>query len=178
VLANRASSFGTGATVNAGHDNSTALGTNASTTYNNQVMMGTATQTYTTPGIVSDLSQDRQAGPLELITSDASGNLASDNGSTFKTIAKVQAGIAIAMAAEAPSLTDSENFGMRIGYGNYNGDDGNGVAFSAIGVLCRNCLTSGDRLAVDGAFGAGWSEYKTYDAGNVVAGRAGVQWTW
>lgn len=33
-------------------------------------------------------------------------------------------------------------------------------------------------MTVDGAVGAGWSSFKTYDAGNVVAGRAGVSWGW
>ncbi len=177
VFANNSSAFGNGATVNPGHVNSTALGTGASTTYDNQVMIGTSTQTYTTPGITSDLSQDRQGGPLELVTTDSNGNLASDNGSTFKTIAKLQAGVAIALAAEAPSLTDSEQFGLRMGWGNFDGD-GNAVAMSAIGVLCRSCLQSGDRVAVDASVGAGWAEYKTYSAGNVIGGRAGVQWTW
>jgi hypothetical protein len=81
------------------------------------------------------------------------------------------------MAAEAPSLTSSEKFGMRGGWGNFNGD-GNAVAFSAIGVLCRGCFGPGDRVAIDGSVGAGWSDYNTYSAGSVIGGRAGVQWTW
>jgi hypothetical protein len=177
VLASNGSAFGSGAVVNAGHVNSTALGTGASTTYDNQVMLGSSTQTYTTPGITSDLSRSRQSGPLELLTTDANGNLASDNGDTFKAIAKLQAGVALALAAEAPSLTTSESFGVRVGWGNFDGD-GNAAAISAIGVLCRNCLSTGDRLAIDGSVGAGWSEYKTYSAGNVIGGRAGIQWTW
>jgi hypothetical protein len=66
---------------------------------------------------------------------------------------------------------------MRIGWGNYL-NEANGVAASAIGVVCRACFSSGDRIAVDGAVGAGWSSYKTYDSGNVVAGRAGISWGW
>ncbi len=159
------------------HDNSTAIGTGASTTRDDQVMLGTSNQTYTTPGITSDRSNHRQSGPLELVSTDANGNLAADNGKTFTTIAKLQAGVAIALAAEAPSLTTSEQFGFRIGWGNYDGT-GNAVAASAIGVMCRSCLTFGDRIAVDGSFGAGWSDYETYSAGKVVGGRAGVQWTW
>jgi hypothetical protein len=62
-----------------------------------------------------------------------------------------------------------------VGWGNYQGD-ANGVAASAIGVLCRGCFSFGDRITVDGSVGAGWSEFKTYGSGNVVAGRGGVSW--
>jgi hypothetical protein len=140
-------------------------------------VFGTKANTYTTPGITSDLSQQRQTGPLELITSDTDGNLASDNGDTFKAVSRLQAGVAIAMAAQAPPLTASQNFGVRVGWGNYQGD-ANGVAASAIGVLCRGCFAYGDRITVDGSVGAGWSEFKTYNSGNVVAGRGGVSWGW
>jgi len=44
--------------------------------------------------------------------------------------------------------------------------------------FCRGCFTKGDRLALDASVGAGWSDYKTYSADNIVGGRAGVQWTW
>ena len=66
---------------------------------------------------------------------------------------------------------------MRVGWGNFQGD-ANAVALSAIGVFCRGCFTKGDRLALDASVGAGWSDYKTYSADNIVGGRAGVQWTW
>ncbi len=140
-------------------------------------MLGSASQTYTAPGITSQQSVDRQSGPLQLATTDAAGNLATDHGTTFEAIARLQAGVPLALAAEAPSLTQSENFGMRVGWGNFNGD-GNAVAWSAIGVMCRSCVSFGDRIAVDASVGAGWSEYKTYSAGNIIGGRAGVQWTW
>jgi hypothetical protein len=64
-----------------------------------------------------------------------------------------------------------------MGWGNFNGS-GNAVAASAIGVMCRDCFSRGDRIAIDGSVGAGWSEYQTYSAGNVIGGRAGIQWTW
>lgn len=44
--------------------------------------------------------------------------------------------------------------------------------------MCRHYFSYGDRIAADASVGAGWSEYKTYSAGNIVGGRAGVQWTW
>ena len=52
------------------------------------------------------------------------------------------------------------------------------VAWSAVGVICRGCITAGDRITVDGSVGAGWSEYKTYYANNIVGGRAGMSWGW
>lgn len=55
-----------------------------------------STQTYTTPGITSNESRNRQSGPLQLVTTDANGNLAADNGDTFRAIAKLQAGVALA----------------------------------------------------------------------------------
>ena len=156
---------------------SAAYGAGAVASLNDQQVFGTRSNTYTMPGVTSELSQQRQSGPLQLTTTDASGNLASDNGDTFKAVSRLQAGVAIAMAAQAPPLTPSQNFGVRVGWGNYQGDS-NGVAASAIGVLCRRCFSFGDRITVDGSVGAGWSEFKTYDSGNVVAGRGGVSWGW
>jgi hypothetical protein len=111
------------------------------------------------------------------VTSDANGHLATDGGDVFKAVGELYAGVAIALAAEAPSLTENENFGLRLGWGNFEGE-ANAVAFAAIGVLCRDCVQPGDRIAIDGAIGAGWSDYKGYNADEVIGGRAGVQWTW
>ena len=154
-----------------------AFGFGATAALTNQQVFGTTSNTYTTPGITSSLSQQRQTGPLQLLTTDANGNLASDSGATFTRIAKLQAGVALALAAEAPSLAAGETFGFRLGWGNFNGFS-NAAAASAIGVICKGCLVSGDRIAIDGSFGAGWSDYNTYSAGNVIGGRVGMQWTW
>jgi trimeric autotransporter adhesin len=141
-------------------------------------MFGTTTNTYTMPGITSDESKLRQSGRLELTTTDTFGHLASDGGAVFKGLARAQAGIAIALAIEAPSLTGSEIFGMRVGYGNFNGD-ANAMGFSAMGVLCRDCFGSkGDRIALDVAAGVGSSDFMQYGSGNVTSARAGMQWTW
>ena len=140
-------------------------------------MFGTVNETYTTPGITSDLSSARQTGPLQLVTTDANGNLAADGGDAFKAIAANQAGIAIALSLQAPSLTTGEKFGLRLGYGSFAGNS-SAFGLSAIGVLCQGCFTRNDRLALDGGIGVGSSSYKTYDQTNVTAGRVGVQWTW
>ena len=140
-------------------------------------MFGTSANTYTAPGITSDLSEQRQIGRLQLTTTDAFGNLASDNGDTFKAISRLQAGVAIALAAETAPLGPSQSFGVRMGWGNYQGE-ANALALSAIGVLCRECFTFGDRISIDASIGAGWSEFKSYGSGNVVGTRAGLSWTW
>ena len=175
--ASGANATAVGPNANATLAGSAAFGSGATAMLVNEQVFGTADNTYTTPGITSDLSKQRQTGRLELLTTDAAGHLASDGGDVFRAIAKLQAGVAVALAAEAPSLTTAENFGMRIGWGNFEGD-ANAVAISAIGVVCRSCFSAGDRIAIDGSVGAGWSDYKSYSAGNSVGGRAGVQWTW
>ena len=176
-VATGANTTAIGLSASATPDGSAAFGYNATATLTNQQVFGTVDNTYTMGGITSDQSDMRQYGPLELVTTDAAGNLAADNGRTFTAIAALRAGVAIALAAEAPSLATGENFGARIGWGNFNGAS-NAVAASAIGVVCRGCFARGDRVAIDGSFGAGWSEYRTYDAGNIYGGRVGVQWTW
>ena len=172
-----ANSTAVGPSATATAARSAAFGYGAVATRADQVVFGTTSSTFTTPGITSNLSRARQAGPLELVTTDSAGNLTSDQGNTFTSIARVQAGVAIALAAEAPPLTSSANFGLRIGWGNLEGN-ANAVAVSAIGVLCRGCLRLGDRIAIDGSVGAGWSDYQTYSSDNVIGGRAGVSWIW
>jgi hypothetical protein len=132
---------------------------------------------YTAPGITSDFSRSFQNGKLQLVTTDATGHLASDQGAVFKGIAKVQAGVAIALAMEAPSLGQHENFGLRLGWGNLDGD-ANAWGMSAMGVLCRGCMGAGTRLALDGGIGFSHSDFMGYRSESVVAGRAGVQLTW
>jgi len=172
-----ANSTAVGPSATATADGSAAFGYGAVALLADQQVFGTSSNTYVWPGITSSLSRSRQSGPLELMTTDSAGNLGSDQGDTFTTIARLQAGVAIALAAEAPSLTSSEDFGLRVGWGNFQGD-ANAAAVSAIGVICRSCLALGDRVAIDASIGAGWSDNKTYSSGNVVGGRAGIQWSW
>ena len=60
--------------------NATAIGNGAVATRDNQVVIGTASDTYTAPGITSAASRAAQSGPLQVVTTDANGNLASDGG--------------------------------------------------------------------------------------------------
>jgi trimeric autotransporter adhesin len=150
-------------------DRSTAIGTGAKATKADQMAIGTKDNTYTTPGITSDLSRSRQSGPLEVVTSDAGGNLASDGGFIFKQLKEAREGIAIAMALHDPDLVAGEKFGVRLNWGNFEGS--NALALTAAGVIGTDVLTSGDRLAVSGGVGYGVDQ-------NTLGARVGVQMTW
>ena len=82
------------------------------------MVFGTKDDTYRTPGITSNLSKNRQSGPLEVVTSDAGGNLATDGGQIFDDLNGLNhrvdsaqpaldeafAGVALAMASMDPDL--------------------------------------------------------------------------
>ena len=190
VLADDGSAFGTGATVEAGaefgtalgvqarvvdgHDNSTAIGAFARTTDDHQLMFGTSGETYAMPGITSLLSKSRQSGPLEVVTTDADGNLASDGGSIFKSIEENTEGIAMAMALENPDLKGSENFGIAINGGFFEGSYA--IAGAVMATLTDDLFSqlgagSGGRLALAGG-GAYGVEHNNF------GGRVGFQLTW
>ena len=62
-------------------DNSAAFGAGATATRANQQVFGTINNTYTFGGITSDASRAAQTGTFRgVVTTDANGNLASDNG--------------------------------------------------------------------------------------------------
>ena len=112
------------------------------------------------PGITSGLSKSRQAGPLEVVTTDAAGNLASDGGAVFE-------GIAIAMANHNPDLKGDEKFGLALNWGNFNGVS-NAIAGSFMGVLHQG---PSSRLAISGGLGFGLPN-------GTYAGHVGAQLTW
>jgi len=89
-------SFGTavGQGSSASFTNSTAIGAGATTTRDNQFVLGTSANTYTAPGITSATSLFQQQGNLEdgtiqIVTSDQSGNLATDGGAVFQNFARI-----------------------------------------------------------------------------------------
>ena len=109
VEADNGSSFGTGATVLAGHTGSTAVGAGATTTRADQVMLGTASDTYTMAGITSGASKAAQGAPTHLVTSNASGDLAAYSYSelglaTQKDVGRLNEGIAAVAALAQPIL--------------------------------------------------------------------------
>ena len=83
--------IGTGASAN--FANSAAFGAGATATRANQMAVGTATNTYTTAGITSNASRAAQTGPLEVVTTDAKGNLASDGGALQRQIESLIGGL-------------------------------------------------------------------------------------
>jgi len=180
-LANGANdtALGANATVD-GFNNSTAVGAGAVATNNNQLMMATKNETITAPGITSNLSRSRQSGPLEMVTSDANGNIATDNGQIFNSIDRLNQrsddafeGVALALAATGPDLTGNERFGVSANWGNFEGANAFGMGLE--GVLAKDVLTMGDRLAITAGWGVGFSQNNGND---VFGGRVGGQWTW
>jgi trimeric autotransporter adhesin len=177
---NFSTAIGNSANTN-GFAQSSAIGVGAQATTNNQMVFGRASETYTMPGITSDLSRSRQSGPLEVMTTDANGNLASDGGSIFneldrlsnqdqrlrRDINQVESGVAVALSAAGPDLTGAERFGLSLNWGGFEG--ASAIGGGATGVIYRG---QASRLAVTGGIGVG------VDGENAVGGRAGGQLTW
>ena len=139
------------------------------------MVFGTANTTYQAPGMDSNLSRARQTGLLGVVTSDAFGNLASDNGALYKDVARTKSGAAVAMALADPSLKELERFGLKFNWGGFDG--ANGVGFSTVGVLADNLFMNGDRLTLSGGVGWGTSTVEGYTQ-NVAGGRVGLQLSW
>jgi trimeric autotransporter adhesin len=186
-----------GANTQANADGSVAIGTDSTgqgavANLPDEFVLGTKKQTYTAPGITSGLSQSRQSGPLEVVTSDANGHLATDNGAVFhqvnhlgNEVDRARSGIALAIAMAGPDLTGNERFGVSANWGNFDGENGFGMGFE--GVLWNNFLTTGGRFAVTGGFGVGFTDNGNNNTfghsfgssdDNVWGGRVGGQWTW
>jgi hypothetical protein len=180
IGANSANSMALGANTAVGPNapGAVAIGTDSTghgavATLPNQIVAGTANQTITAPGITSSLSRSRQSGPLEVVTSDANGNLATDGGDIFRRLDKNQEGVALALAAVNPDLTGNERFGMTANWGNFDSANAFGMGFE--GVLGHDWITRGDRIAVTGGWGVGFAQGNGDD---VFGGRVGGQWTW
>ena len=177
----------TGKTTTHGIDNTGyGITTKDLTTTGNATVGGTleVTGKTTTHGINNNFAGITNAGLISGVAAPISGTDAANKNyvdglanTSFKGIAKVQAGVAISLALEAPSLTQYENFGLRLGWGNLDGD-ANAFGMSAMGVLCRGCMGPGTRLALDGGVGFSHSDYQGQRSESVVAGRGGIQLTW
>ena len=74
AMGDNSTALGQGA--QATHANSAAIGQGVKTTRDNQVAIGQSTSTYTLGGISSAASRAAQGGPVNFVTSDAAGNLA------------------------------------------------------------------------------------------------------
>ena len=160
--------------------NSTAIGTNAATTRDNQMAFGTVGNTYTMAGVTSSASRAAQSGPLQVVTTDSDGNLASDQGYIFDTLVrldnridkqgrKLSEGVAMAMAVQDPDLMGQEMFGVKLNWGTF--EHSNAVGLSAAGVLAHDIFSDGDRLSMSGGIGYGVQDKN-------LGGRVGLQLSW
>ena len=123
-------------------NNAAAIGNGAVATRDNQMVFGTASNTYTMPGITSAASRAAQSGPLQVVTSDANGNLATDGGAIFNNInilnsqiagiednlnrlnndvKRLDGGVAMAMALGGVYLPEHQRFAVHVDAGFYNG---------------------------------------------------------
>src|SRR5262245_30530964 len=123
-------------------NNAAAIGNGAVATRDNQMVFGTATNTYTAPGITSAASRAAQSGPLQVVTTDVNGNLASDGGAIFSNInilnsqvarinqnldqlnhdvKRLDGGVAMAMALGGVYLPEHQRFAIHTDVGFYNG---------------------------------------------------------
>jgi len=175
-------SVAVGGNASATFSNSAAFGNGATATRTNQQVFGTATNTYTMTGIASAASKAAQSGPTQIVTSDASGNLATaslaelglaSNGDITAINARLDdldrrsskafTGVAMAFAmAGVPTLLPNENFAATINYGTFQG--AHGFAINTAARLTHNMqLTAG--------FGYGADE-------RIAGGRLGMRVGW
>jgi hypothetical protein len=110
---------------------------------------------------------------LEVVTSDAAGNLATDGGSIFRRLDENEAGVALALAVVGPDLTRDERFGISANWGIFEGANAFGMGVE--GVVGHDWITKGDRVAITGGWGVGFTDG---DGDDVFGGRVGAQWTW
>ena len=151
-------------------------------TRDNQFTLGNANNTYTTPGITSQASRNAQSGDVEIVTSDASGNLATSGinlrqvlslGTTVESntaaiannsraISNNKSGIAMAMALDAPYVPADKQFAISTGIGSFEGSEALAVSM-------------GFRINPNTQFDAG----VTYGFDNdQVGGRIGMTYAW
>jgi hypothetical protein len=179
--------IGTGSSAN--FSNSAAFGNGAVVTRANQQVFGTASNTYTMGGITSSASKAAQSGPVQLVTSDAGGNLATsslaglglastaDVGAINSQLFAINAhlsdldmrtsraytGVAMAFAmARVPTLLPNEKFAATMNWGTFQG--GNGLAINGAFRLNNNMqLAGGVAYGLDG---------------NIAGGRVGLRVGW
>lgn len=78
-------------------------------------------------------------------------------------------GIGVALALQQPILLSGQSFGIRVGYGNFEGTSA--VGATAAGVINRGALGNGSSIVLDGGVGFG-----TETGG--VSGRGGMTFAW
>ena len=171
-----------GSFAKAGFYNSAAFGSGATATRDNQQVFGTTDSTYTAPGITSAASKAAQSGTLQVVTSDAGGNLAvsplaslgiasttdiSAINARLDELAnrssKAYTGIAMAFAmAGVPTLLPNEKFAVTANWGTFEG--ANGLALDA-------AVRITDNVQLNGGIGYGPNEH-------IAGGRVGLRFGW
>jgi hypothetical protein len=181
------SAFGQGSAVSGA--NGTAIGAGAVTTAPNQMVFGTASSTYVAPGITSAASKAAQSGPLQIVTSDAGGNLATNTAAGLGLASstdisalnsqivgintrlndldgrttKALNGVAMAFAISGvPWLQPTERFAVSANYGTFQGTNG---------IALNGALRLSTRLQAEGGIAYGAN-------GGGVGGRAGLRMGW
>lgn len=174
------SAFGSGASAT--FSNSAAFGNNATATRANQQVFGTANNTYTMSGITSAASRAAQAGPTQIVTSDAGGNLSTTTlaGLGIASAADINqmnarlndltdrsnkafTGVAMAFAmAGVPTLLPTEKVAVAMNWGTFQGT--NGLALNAAMRITNN-------VQLNGGIGNGPNE-------RLAGGRVGVRVGW
>jgi trimeric autotransporter adhesin len=168
-------SIGTNAVASA--NGAVAIGNGAVATRANQQSFGTSNSSYTLAGLASAASKAAQSGTTYLVTSDAQGNLATTAFSPQQIEQNLDAlgrrddelagGIAIALSLAQPMIRPGQTFAMRLGWGNFDGE--NAVGLTAAGVVSQGDFGPTSSVIVDGGVGT---------ARDQVAGRGGVSFGW
>jgi autotransporter adhesin len=187
--ASGANSTAMGPNSTAAFDNSAAFGNGATAMRANQQVFGTASNTYTAPGLTSSASRAAQGTPTHIVTSNSAGDLAAytpaelglagagtvnqiENNltqintrlnSVSNRTDKALEGVAMAFAmAGTPTLLQSETFAMSGNWGTYEGE--NGLAMNAAVRLAKNVQLNG---------GVAWGLNN-----DTAGGRVGVRVGW
>lgn len=81
---------------------------------------------------------------------------------------KAMRGVAVAMAMQDPVLSDGKLAGVRVNWGNFEGNNAFGLTF--MGIIDQNVFGGGEALALSAGLGA--------STHHDVGVRAGLQLTW
>ena len=184
--ADNATAVGQGSEAN--FTGSAAFGQGAKSTRADQQMFGTATNTYTMAGLTSDASKTAQGAPTALVTTNDNGDLAayttsqlglastgdivsinSQINSLHQRDRELASGIAMTAALAQPILLADQSFGMRVGWGDFDGS--NAVGVTGAGVIARGYAGPTSSMVLDAGVGFGTTD-------SMVTGRAGVTFGW
>jgi hypothetical protein len=161
ATASGVSATAVGQGASAAFTNSAAIGAGVTATTANQFSIGNANNTYTMAGIASDASRAAQSGPIEVVTTDLNGNLATDNGHIFGKLDDLEEGVAMAMALPSLGvLPPGVPFAISGAWGTFEGSH----ALAAAG-----SFAVAPNLMIEGGVAFGLNN-------NNIGARAGVIW--